>query len=76
MTERLQTGVLAPVWLVDGPSDLSDDERSRLTSVGAHKVKVQHRGGYEHFERTDERYPNPDSEVVIYRWVARTRIAE
>ncbi|GIJ26732.1 hypothetical protein Vqi01_18940 [Micromonospora qiuiae] len=76
MTERLQTGVVGRVRLVGGPSDLPDDDRFRLTSVDAYKVKVEHRGGYEHFERTDERYPHPDSEVIVYRWVTRTRIAE
>jgi hypothetical protein len=75
------TGIPEPlagtlVRLEGGPSDLPEELRARLTSDEEYKVKVCHRGGYEHFERTDERHALPDGEAVVYRWTTRTRIAE
>jgi hypothetical protein len=75
------TGISEPaagtlVRLEGGPADLPEELRARLTSDDEYKVKIRHGGGYEHFERTDERRALPDGEAVIYRWTARTRIAE
>jgi uncharacterized protein DUF5988 len=36
------------------------------------RLKIPHQGGYEHFERTDGEGADP----AVYRWVARTKVAE
>jgi hypothetical protein len=63
MSERAEVDVV----LEGGPSDLPDGERRRRIPAGDLKVKVRHRGGHEHFERTDD---------GVYRWTTRTKIAE
>lgn len=63
------------VILTGGPSDLPPAARSLRVHREAHKVKIVHRGGYEHFERD----PAPESSGTgprVYRWTTRTRIAE
>ncbi|TCK22286.1 DUF5988 family protein [Pseudonocardia endophytica] len=40
--------------------------------TGPDRLKIPHRGGYEHFERHDDAAQGP----VVYRWVTRTTIAE
>jgi hypothetical protein len=36
------------------------------------RLKIPHQGGYEHFERLDGEGVDP----AVYRWVARTKVAE
>jgi len=62
--------------LEGGPSDLP--AASRLVRVGGspEKIKVEHLGGYEHFERTGKSYDPEGEGRVVYRWILRTRIAE
>jgi hypothetical protein len=55
------------VVLEGGPNDLPAEARKRRVPAGDQKVKVEHCGGYEHFER---------SGAGVYRWTARTKIAE
>ncbi|MEH1125577.1 DUF5988 family protein [Micromonospora sp. CPCC 206061] len=70
---NLDGGLMAPARLEGGPNDFPDELRAhRGSDTDEYKIKVEHRGGYEHFERTDER----DAEAVVYRWTTRTRIAE
>ncbi|BCB74371.1 hypothetical protein GCM10022251_60190 [Phytohabitans flavus] len=76
MTQRLDNAISAPVRLEGGPSDFPDELRTCLATNEVYKIKVEHRGGYEHFERTDELSGLPDSGAVVYRWTSRTRIAE
>ncbi len=61
------------VWAVleGGPSGLPEGLRQRREPTDEARIKVPYGAGYEHFERT----PEPVTPVV-YRWVARTRIAE
>lgn len=70
--------------LVGGPSDMEPSRRIvRGVTLDEVKIKVLHRGGYEHFVRDAGRYsvdmPPSDSAAtgaVIYHWSARTEIAE
>ncbi|WP_042397189.1 DUF5988 family protein [Streptacidiphilus carbonis] len=58
--------------LEGGPADIPTDRREQLVEAGLEKIKLPYYGGYEHFERTDEQ----SGHFVVYRWVARTEIAE
>ena len=46
-------------------------ERYQRVGVSDRKIKILHRGGYEHFERDVV-----DTTPVVFRWTARTAIAE
>jgi Family of unknown function (DUF5988) len=70
--------------LVGGPSDLDASRRIiHGVNVGEVKIKVLHRGGYEHFVRDAIQHPadaSPsDSGATVaatYHWSARTEVAE
>lgn len=57
------------VVLEGGPAGIKPgavlDDRDRL--------KIPHQGGYEHFERLDG---SAAADTAVYRWVARTKVAE
>jgi len=67
MSELADVDVVLDVVLEGGPSDLPAEARKRRVPAGDQKVKVEHRGGHEHFERF---------EAGVYRWTTRTKIAE
>jgi hypothetical protein len=54
-----------------GPSTVLEGGPASLAEDG--KLKIIHRGGYEHFERDPS---TPAAEAVVYRWTGRTEIAE
>lgn len=58
-----------------GPSSLAPEQRLVSVPTGQDTVKVEHYGGYEHFQR-DEAGAAQDGGRVDYRWVCRTRMAE
>ncbi|MFI7578750.1 DUF5988 family protein [Micromonospora sp. NPDC049497] len=61
--------------LVGGPNDLPATVRTQRLPQDGQKIKIHHRGGYEHFEREiDDPAPSPDP--VVFRWTTRTRVAE
>ncbi len=70
--------------LVGGPSDIEPSRRIvRGVTHDEVKIKIPHRGGYEHFIRDTTQYsadPPPSDSVataaVIYHWSTRTEIAE
>ncbi|GGL11959.1 hypothetical protein Sme01_68410 [Sphaerisporangium melleum] len=65
------------IVLVGGPADFLDTARFRLAGTEDQKVKILHKSGYEHFERTAEHYHmDGDCQGLIYRWTTSTRIAE
>jgi hypothetical protein len=74
---------LISVSLQGGPESIPRTvsvERSKLEDG---KLKIEHLGGYEHFERTisgqdsDGRLGDPDGTLPeIFRWTLRTKIAE
>jgi hypothetical protein len=59
------------VILEGGPVDFPEEFRNRRVPRTQDKVKVAYLGGYEHFERDPAAGP-----VQVYRWTARTRVAE
>jgi hypothetical protein len=63
------------VVLKGGPDDLPINLRTRHEPVHDEKLKIPHRGGYEHFERCP---PNTTESMapIVYYWTTRTHIAE
>jgi Family of unknown function (DUF5988) len=74
MTESTEIAVTAV--LEGGPSDLPVASRSRRITGTPDKIKIEHLGGHEHFERTDEAVHTQSGEEVVYRWTTRTWVAE
>lgn len=70
MSSDLDADVIR-VTLQGGPTDLPETVRCQLIAADTITVKVPHRGGYEHFTRSDESV-NP----AIFRWSMRTWLAE
>ncbi|MGI5519946.1 DUF5988 family protein [Micromonospora sp. CA-259024] len=62
------------VILVGGPTELPEAARVQRMSLDQYKVKVPHRGGYEHFELPDAE-PDATAPLRLY-WTTRTRVAE
>jgi len=80
-TTPIQSGQLTfDAVLVGGPSDILPSRRIvRGVALDDVKIKVPHRGGYEHFIRAHgSALPSgsPSTLTVIYRWSARTEVAE
>ena len=59
--------------LTGGPATLAEGLRRRRVRGDRGTIKVEHLGGYEHFERDNRTVGEP---TVIYRWDSRTEIAE
>jgi hypothetical protein len=64
------------VVLEGGPTALSGTERTVQVSDAVQKIKVQHEGGYEIFERVADPSIMDTSQTVVFRWSMRTKIAE
>jgi hypothetical protein len=74
------------VVLVGGPSDIPPSDRMiHGVSLDDVKIKVPHRGGYEHFVRDVSQYSEGESALpsssdfaatVTYHWSTRTEVAE
>ncbi|MBC3839613.1 hypothetical protein GXW82_03435 [Streptacidiphilus sp. 4-A2] len=63
--------------LQGGPAEIPSDRREQPAHAGEGRIKLPHYGGYEHFERTEERSVGYDGQPrQVYRWVTRTEIAE
>ena len=62
--------------LEGGPASITEALRSRTINPSQEKIKLQHYGGYEHFERTDRTGANIADGYVVFRWTKRTEIAE
>lgn len=60
----------ADVLLLGGPGDIPGTMRLGRAAIVDGKVKIAHRGGYEHFELVGDSLP------VVFRWTMRTKIAE
>jgi Family of unknown function (DUF5988) len=63
---------LVEVVLEGGPADLAPMRRIEAANIADGKLKIERLGGYEHFEQIDSGRPDR----VVFRWSARTRIAE
>jgi len=62
--------------LVGGPLDLPTALRYRRASRADSKIKIVHRGGYEHFERVDGRTDADHRRPLVFEWTTRTKYAE
>jgi Family of unknown function (DUF5988) len=60
--------------LEGGPESIPDTSRVQLVSRHEEKIKLPHYGGYEHFERAG--LFGGDAMEIIFRWTARTELAE
>jgi Family of unknown function (DUF5988) len=70
-----QTADLLDVILEDGPETLPTTMQVAAAPETA-CIKVPNHGGYEHFERADERVVDGGRRITVFRWTMRTRIAE
>ena len=60
------------VVLEGGPAGITPGAALDGRPLGDHdRLKIPHQGGYEHFERLEGR-----ADAEVFRWVARTKIAE
>ncbi|KWV30527.1 DUF5988 family protein [Micromonospora rifamycinica] len=64
------------VVLSGGPVDLSSAHRSVPESALGQILKIRHGAGYEHFIHEGEYQTVNGSEVAVFRWTGRTKIAE
>ena len=62
--------------LVGGPDGLPEGSRIQTVSHHSDKIKVSHRGGYEHFERRAEPDVAEIPEEIQFHWTMRTNVAE
>jgi hypothetical protein len=69
---------MVDISLVGGPDDLPEDRRTlRLdTSDTPDKIKIEHYGGYQHFEPAEEPSEGTGQGPRIFRWTGFTKIAE
>ncbi len=73
MTQEMAAKSFVRAVLEGGPASMPDESRSLLISAAEEKIKIPHYGGYEHFERSTE---SDEGESLVFRWSARTKIAE
>jgi hypothetical protein len=64
------------VVLEGGPADVPRQWPQRSDSADVGRVKVPHRGGYEHYHATGEQIQEDGRAIPVYRWTQRTRVAE
>jgi hypothetical protein len=85
ISEVMSSDTPLDVQLEGGPADIPASLRTqRITNI-EHRVKIPHRGGYEHFERTvatevppaaGESSDSANIAPVVFHWTMRTKIAE
>lgn len=59
-----------------GPSDIPSDARHCPLQGDEEKIKLPWCGGYEHFERDLSAAAEGNSDMIVFRWTMRTKIAE
>jgi hypothetical protein len=64
------------IILEGGPAGIAETARIRSADPSTEKIKLLHCGGYEHFERVDDRDGDTSAGAALYRWTMRTEIAE
>jgi Family of unknown function (DUF5988) len=67
---------LVSVSLQGGPPSLPRSVRVERSKLRDGKIKIEHLGGYEHFERTDGVQNSNERPAEVYAWTLRTKIAE
>ena len=73
---NLPIGRAVKVVLEGGPVEIPPDLRTRTALPDDRKIKIQHWGGYEHFEQVDEPGEATGSAPAVFRWTMRTEMAE
>jgi hypothetical protein len=73
-TEVFADDNVTGVVLEGGPTDFPTTLPIQRITVDGERIRVQHRGGYEHFECVDISPEGPRPRV--FRWTMRTQIAE
>jgi hypothetical protein len=73
ITQEMAANGFVRAVLEGGPANLPHESRSLHISAAEEKIKIPHYGGYEHFEQSTE---SDADELLVYRWTARTEIAE
>lgn len=61
--------------LEGGPAEIPTSLRALTAVPSERKIKIPHRGGYEHFELVDAP-SGPSGAPAVFRWTMRTKIAE
>ena len=64
------------VLLVGGPTELAGSDRVREVSNVAESVKVARYGGYEHFRYSGQSRHVYGTELPVFEWCDRTKLAE
>jgi hypothetical protein len=72
----LLSGEPVRIVLEGGPSDIPETTWVQKVLPDHHKIKIAHRGGYEHFELASKSSGPDEPTLVIFRWTMRTKIAE
>lgn len=67
---------LVSVSLQGGPQSIPRTVRIERSKLQDGKIKIEHLGGYEHFERTGTIDDARDGTPEVYEWTLRTKIAE
>lgn len=62
--------------LVGGPAHLPEELRLQRTEDHVDVIKLPFGPGYEHFHRQGERRRVGGVDLPVFRWVARTTVAE
>jgi hypothetical protein len=63
------------ITLSGGPAELTVDRSIPVTDLGR-VLKIHHLGGYEHFAHDGECRTVDGCDIAVFRWTARTKIAE
>ena len=75
-TEEMPSAGYIPAVLEGGPTSIPVALRSQSVSPLDYKIKLQHRGGYEHFERTGTHDEGELPRKIMFHWTMRTEVAE
>jgi hypothetical protein len=67
---------MVEIVLVGGPADIPAEARRCRAISAEERIKLAHRGGYEHFEPTSVQADEGGSSARVFRWTMRTKIAE
>jgi Family of unknown function (DUF5988) len=74
--EDITVEELIDVFLLGGPPSLPRTVRVGRSVLQDGKIKIQHMGGYEHFEPADGPQELGSGTAMTYQWTLRTFIAE
>jgi hypothetical protein len=76
LSSQSSVGRAIDAVLIGGPVDFPETARKRSVTALGGKIKVTHRGGYEHFEYVAATGNSAVGAPAIFRWTMRTEVAE